>query len=92
VAADRIVYKSDKEERTRTWRYEDIDNISSSGPFQLSITTFERAKLSYGSRKAFNFQLKERMGEDRYNELWLRLNRSQGLNILSSYWEGAGGR
>jgi len=92
VGRDEIVYKSDNEERTRTWRYEDIDNISSSGPFQLTITTFERAKLSYGSRKAFNFQLKEPLAEERYNDLWLRLNHGKGLEILGSYRAGDGGR
>jgi hypothetical protein len=80
-----IVYKSKKKEASRTWRYEDIDNISSSGPFDLTITTFERARLDYGSRKQFAFQLKERIGEARYNDLWLRLNQSKGLRVLSSY-------
>ena len=86
---DEIVYKSAKEAESRTWRYEDIDNISSSGPFQLTITTFERAKLDYGNRKQFNFELKQRLEEARYNELWLRLNQSKGLKILNSYRQGA---
>jgi hypothetical protein len=80
-----LVYSSDQKGASRTWRYEDIDNISSSGLFQLTITTFERAKTQYGSMKGFNFQLKQRLDEVRYNDLWLRLNQSKGLKVLSAY-------
>lgn len=90
VGTSEIVYKSAKKTESRTWRYEDIDNISSAGPFEFTITTFERAKLDYGNRKQFTFSLKQRLEEARYNELWLRLNQSKGLKILSSYREGAG--
>ena len=85
VGTDAIVYSSHDEDASRTWRFRDIDNISSSGPFQLTITTFEKAKLDYGSRKQFNFQLKERLEEARYEDLWLRLNASKGLKLLESY-------
>ena len=85
VGTTEITYKSEKKGESRTWRYEDVDNISSSGPFDLTITTFEQAKLDYGSRKQFNFELKQRLDEARYNDLWVRLNRSKGLKILNSY-------
>ncbi len=85
VGTDAIVYKSADRAESRTWRYEDIENISSSGPFELTITTFERAKTHYGNLKGFNFELKQRLEEARYNELWLRLNQSKGLKVLSSY-------
>ena len=92
VGTREIVYKSANKGETRTWRYQDIDNISSSGPFLLTLTTFERAKLDYGSQRQFNFQLKQRLEEARYNDLWLRLNQSKGLQILSLYREpGADG-
>jgi hypothetical protein len=54
---------------SRTWRYSDIQFISSSGPFQLTITTFE---------KQFNFQLKQPMPESRYNRLWLDIEKRNG--------------
>jgi hypothetical protein len=85
-----IVYKSANQAESRTWRYQDIENISSAGPFQLTITTFERAKTHYGDRKGFNFELKQRLEEGRYNDLWLRLNQSKGLQILNSYREAGG--
>lgn len=75
VSDDRIAFRSDRKGQSRIWRYIDIDNISASGPFQLTVTTFERSRAEYGSRKGFNFQLKERLEEERYNELWRRLNR-----------------
>ena len=90
VGTSEIVYKSAKKAESRTWRYEDIDNISSAGPFEFTITTFERAKLDYGNRKQFNFSLKKPLEEARYNELWLRLSQSKGLKILNLYRESTG--
>ncbi len=85
VGPDRIVYTTDKKDTSRTWRYQDIENISSSGPFDLTLTTYERAVTHYGNLKGFNFQLKERLDEKRYNALWRRLNQAKGLEVLSAY-------
>jgi hypothetical protein len=73
-----VVYSTDASGQSRTWRYSDIESISSSGPFQLTITTFERARSHYGDRKGFNFQLKEPISEARYNSLWLEIERKNG--------------
>jgi hypothetical protein len=67
--ADAIVYSTPAQAESRTWRYSDIDNIASSGPFQLTITTLE---------KGFNFQLKQPITEARYNELWLQIEKKNG--------------
>lgn len=91
VGADRITYKSENTKASRTWRYEDIDNITSSGPFELTLVTFQRDKADYGSRKQFTFRLKQRLEESRYNDLWLRLNESKGLKVLESYRQEPGG-
>lgn len=74
--ADLVVYSSPGD--SRTWRYSDIDNISSSGPFQLTITTFERARADYGNRKGFNFELKEPITEARYNQIWFQIEKKNG--------------
>ena len=74
VGRDRIVFKSARRDDSRTWRYQDIESISTSGPFQLTLTTFERARAHYGDRKDFNFQLRQPLEEARYNDLWRRLN------------------
>jgi hypothetical protein len=84
VGADRIVYKTTRKEQSRTWRYGDIENISTSGPFQLTFTTYERAKTHYGNLKGFDFQLKQALDEKRFNLLWRRLNRDKGLELLTS--------
>jgi hypothetical protein len=66
-APDAVAY--DAAGDARTWRYRDIQLVSSSGPFQLTITTFE---------KQFNFQLKQAMPEARYNQLWLDIEKKNG--------------
>jgi hypothetical protein len=67
--ADAIVYSTAARAESRTWRYSDIENISSSGPFQLTITTLE---------KGFNFQLEQPITEARYNQLWLQIEKKNG--------------
>ena len=66
-AADTVVYQTPHD--ARTWRYKDIQFISSANPFQLSITTFE---------KQFDFQLKQALNESTYNQLWLEIERKNG--------------
>jgi hypothetical protein len=85
---DHVVYKTDKKDNSRTWRYQDIDNISTSDPYELTLTTYERATTHYSSRKGFNFQLKQPLDEKRFDLLWRRLNRNQGLEFLTSIQEG----
>ncbi|MBL8296266.1 MAG: hypothetical protein JNN08_30765 [Bryobacterales bacterium] len=87
VGADRIVYKTARRDQSRTWRLGDIENVSTSGPFQLTLTTYERAKMHYGSRKGFNFQLKTKLDQQRFDLLWKRLNRDKGLQFLTSIEE-----
>ncbi len=82
VAPDRIIYESAQEDESRTWRYIDIENVSSSQPFELTLTTHERARAHYGSLKDFHFQLKEKLSEARYTDLWRRLSRKQELPVL----------
>jgi hypothetical protein len=78
---DRLVYKTGAKDDSRTWRYADIDNVSTSGPFDLTLVTYERARSHYGNLKQFHFQLKQALDEERYNDLWRRLNQTKGLRI-----------
>ena len=87
VGEDRIVYTTEKKGQSRTWRLEDIENVSTSGPFQLTLTTYERAVTHYGSMKFFNFQLKQKLDAKRVDLLWKRLNRDKGLEFLTSLQE-----
>jgi hypothetical protein len=88
VGPDRIVYTTTTKRQSRTWRYGDIENISTSGPFQLTLATYERAKAHYGNLKGFNFQLKQALDEKQFNLLWRRLNQSKGLELLTAAQEG----
>ena len=74
VYPDRMTYESkDQTEKSRYWRWADIQSISRSGPFQFSITSYE---LQFGGpTKSFNFALKERMNDSVYDYLWERNNR-----------------
>ena len=66
-AADAVVYDTPND--PRTWRYSDIQFISSANPFQLSLTTLE---------KQFYFQLKQAITESTYNQLWLEIEKKNG--------------
>jgi hypothetical protein len=74
---DSIVYKTEERDASRTWHFSQIDNISSSGPFDLTITTFERGGSRFAGRRDFRFQLKAPLPEERYNALWRRLNETR---------------
>jgi hypothetical protein len=87
VGPDRIVYETARRRHSRTWRYQDIDNVSSSDPYRLTLTTYERAKLDYGGRKSFHFALKRPLAPGQYDLLWRKLNSSKQLDFLSSIQE-----
>jgi hypothetical protein len=78
IGADAVIYSTPAKDGSRTWRYSDIDNISTSGPFQLTITTFERDRNSLGDRREFNFELKESITEATYNAIWLQIQQKNG--------------
>jgi len=84
IGKEMIVFRTDSAERSRTWRIKDVDSISSSGPFDLTIATFERSGENYANRKDFHFELKRAMAESDYNALWRKVNESKGLQILNS--------
>jgi hypothetical protein len=74
IGTDRIVYDTAAPEASRTWRFTDIQNVASAGPFDLSIVTAEHhGTWNTGSRE-FRFQLKQPLSEQQFNELWRRLN------------------
>jgi len=87
VGPDRIVYEAARKIHSRTWRYQDIDNVSSSDPYRLTLTTYERAKSHYGSRKSFQFVLKRPLAPGQYELLWRKLNSSKQLEFLTSIQE-----
>jgi hypothetical protein len=81
VAADRLVYRTKEGDASRTWRLPDIDTVSSSGPFDLTLTTFEKPAWHHGGSREVRFQLKQTLSEDRYQDLWRMVNRSKRVLI-----------
>lgn len=77
LAADRVVFDSPRPGRSRTWLDRDIENISSTGPFEFTLTSHERSRRHYGSRKSFQFQLRQPLPEQTYNRLWRRLTEAR---------------
>ena len=65
-----VVFQASNGRGSRSWRYEDLESISSGGPYDLTLTTYEQQRFHYASRRAYNFQLKEPIPPDRYDALW----------------------
>ena len=80
VGRNRIVFESTQNAASsRTWMYDDIENVSTTGPFELTITTQERDRSQYGSIRAFTFQLKRPITARQYDDLWYAINEKKGL-------------
>lgn len=86
VGADGVVYRTETAEQSRTWRIPDIEMVSTSGPFDLTVTSFERGS-GYADRRDFHFTLKRPLAAGEYDALWRRVNRAKGLQILNSQGE-----
>lgn len=63
IGENKIVFYAGKD--SQTWRYWDIQNVSSSGAFDLTLTTID------GEQR---FQLKKVLPEEQYDQLWRRFN------------------
>ena len=75
IGDDWIVYKCKDARQSRTWRFQDIDNLATSGPFDLAITTLERSDWRHAGPTEFRFELKQPLDENRYNKLWRSMQR-----------------
>jgi hypothetical protein len=77
-AAERVAFRSDSEAGSRTWRYGDLESISSAGPYDITLTTYEQQRFHYASRRVYNFQLKEPLPRQGYDSLWRFVNERKG--------------
>jgi hypothetical protein len=82
LARDRIVFDAGKRDTSRTWRISDIENVGSSGPFDLTLTTAEKSGFFRETMRQFHFQLQSKLTEEQFNELWRQVNRRKGLRFL----------
>jgi len=69
IGSSSIAYQTAAAGESRTWRFADIETLSSAGEFELTIGTPE---------KTFHFQLKEPLAENRYDALWMELQKRTG--------------
>ncbi len=90
VGADRIVYETGAAEQSRTWRFADIVNVASAGPFDLSVVTREHHGVWNADTREFRFQLQQALPEAQFNELWRRLNASRQADLINSSMQGKG--
>ena len=58
-------------DNSRYWRWSDIQGVGRSGKFSLSVKTYE-PELG-GPTKSFDFDLKERAGDEVYDYMWDRV-------------------
>jgi len=79
-----VVLQSDQKGGSRTWRYEDLESVSSAGLYDLTLTTYEQQKFHYASRRVYNFQLKKSLPSADYDALWRFVNEKKGLDILQT--------
>ncbi|MBI4443321.1 MAG: hypothetical protein HY649_08105 [Acidobacteria bacterium] len=77
-----VVFETEKKEASRTWRYEDLESISSAGIYDLALATYEQHRFGYASRRVYNFQLKRALPADIYDTLWRFVNEKKGLGVL----------
>ena len=69
-----VVFRATDDRGSRSWRYEDLESISSGSLYDLTLTTYEQQRFHYASRRVYNFQLKERFPRDSYDALWRFIN------------------
>lgn len=73
-----VVYRSDEPKDSKTWRYDELLSIGSTGPFQLRIGALQKTGGEYGEEKNYVFDLKRRMASEEYDFIWDKINRRQG--------------
>lgn len=64
LGADALHYLSDQPNHDRTWPFEDIEAIGSADPFDFRVSSYA---------ENYKFDLKERLPEEDYRRLWLRI-------------------
>jgi len=64
LGAEAVHFVSEEPKHDRTWPFEDIETIGSAGPFDFRVSSYA---------ETYKFDLKERLPEEAYRRLWLRV-------------------
>jgi hypothetical protein len=80
IGDEYVIYKTAVPKDSRIWRYSDISSVGTTGPYQMRLTSMDRAENESGSERSFVFSLKERLVPEAYDFIWWKIN---GLQISS---------
>lgn len=72
-----IIYKTAVPKDSRIWRYQDISSVGTTGPYQMRLTSMDRAENESGGERNFVFSLKERLAPEAYDFIWWKINGPQ---------------
>ena len=81
IGDEYILYKTAVPKDSRIWRYEDISSVGTTGPYQVRLTSMDRAENESGGERNFVFSLKEQLSPEVYDFIWWKIN---GPQISSS--------
>jgi hypothetical protein len=74
IGGDYIIYKTAVPKDSRIWRYQDISSVGTTGPYQMRLTSMDRAENESGGERNFVFSLKERLAPEAYDFIWWKIN------------------
>jgi hypothetical protein len=77
IGDEYIIYKTAVPKDSRIWRYQDISSVGTTGPYQMRLTSMDRAENEFGGERNFVFSLKQRLAPEAYDFIWWKLNGSQ---------------
>jgi hypothetical protein len=77
IGDEYIVYKTAVPKDSRIWHYQDISSVGTTGPYQMRLTSMDRAEGESGGERNFVFSLKERLAPEVYDFIWWKINGPQ---------------
>ena len=77
IGDEYIIYKTAVPKDSRIWRYQDISSVGTTGPYQIRLTSMDRAENESGGERNFVFSLKERLAPEAYDFIWWKINGPQ---------------
>jgi hypothetical protein len=77
ISDEYIIYKTSVPKDSRIWRYQDISSVGTTGPYQMRLTSMDRAENESGGERNFVFSLKERLAPEAYDFIWWKINGPQ---------------
>ena len=77
IGDEYIIYKTAVPKDSRIWRYKDISSVGTTGPYQMRLTSMDRAENESGGERNFVFSLKERLAPEAYDFIWWKINGPQ---------------